>query len=110
MANSFIRISSSGQRETQPRVSKPNSARRAAVEHHEEILGENVFHSMLTLERRRADRSDKPFVLMLIDANLENGAAEEILMDAVQIVAVSKRETDLAGWYKQRAILGIIFT
>src|SRR5712691_86156 len=27
-------------------------------------LPENLFHSMLTLERRRAERSRKPFVLM----------------------------------------------
>jgi hypothetical protein len=110
MGNSFIRISSPGQREAQPKASRPISARRAIAEHNQEILGENVFHSMLTLERRRADRSDKPFVLMLIDANLGNAAAEEILNEAVEIVVTSKRETDLAGWYKQRAILGIIFT
>jgi lipopolysaccharide/colanic/teichoic acid biosynthesis glycosyltransferase len=65
---------------------------------------------MLTLERRRAERSRKPFVLMLIDANLENGTAEVILRQAVDIVVSSKRETDLVGWYKQGAILGIIFT
>ena len=61
---------------------------------------------MLTLERRRAERSRKPFVLMLLDANLENGTAEEILRQAVDIVVSSKRETDLVGWYKQGAILG----
>ncbi|HLJ24003.1 MAG TPA: sugar transferase [Candidatus Acidoferrales bacterium] len=65
---------------------------------------------MLTLERRRAERSRKPFVLMLLDANLENGTAEEILRQAVEIVVSSKRETDLVGWYKRGAILGIIFT
>ena len=65
---------------------------------------------MLTLERRRAERSRKPFVLMLLDANLENGTAEEILRQAVDIVVASKRETDLVGWYKQGAILGVIFT
>src|SRR4029077_4910475 len=65
---------------------------------------------MLTLERRRAERSRKPFVLMLLDANLENGNAEQILSQAVEIVVASKRETDLVGWYKRGAILGIIFT
>jgi hypothetical protein len=110
MANSFMRILPAGQREGQPKFSKPNSARRTGVGHHQEVLAEHVFQSMLSLERRRAERSDKPFVLMLLDANLENGAAEEILMDAVHIVVTSKRETDLAGWYKQSAILGIIFT
>ena len=71
---------------------------------------ENVFQSMLTLERRRAERSRKPFVLMLLDANLESGDAEEILMQAVEVVVATKRETDLVGWYRQGAILGIIFT
>jgi hypothetical protein len=110
MANSFIRISPPGPREAQPKPSRPNSLRRSSGEHHEEVLAENVFHSMLTLERRRAERSGKPFVLMLLDANLENGAAQEILTGAVNIVVTSKRETDLAGWYKQSAIFGIIFT
>src|SRR6266852_5651928 len=110
MANSFSRISPSGQRESQPRVSGPNSFRPSDGGQHGEVLAENLFHSMLTLERRRAERSRKPFVLMLLDANLENGAAEEILIQAVEIVVASKRETDLVGWYKQGAILGIIFT
>jgi hypothetical protein len=109
MANS-LRISPPGQREIQPKFSRPHSARRSSGEHNKEVLAENVFQSMLALERRRAGRSGKPFILMLLDANLENGAAEEILMGAVNIVVTSKRETDLAGWYKQGAILGIIFT
>ena len=110
MANSFSRISPPGQRESQLKVFGPSSFRPSDGGQHEEVLVESVFHSMLTLERRRAERSRKPFVLMLLDANLESGAAEEILGQAVEIVAASKRETDLVGWYKQGAILGIIFT
>ena len=74
------------------------------------ILAESVFHSMLTLERRRAERSRKPFVLMLLDANMENNAAAGIPREAVEIVAGSKRDTDLIGWYRFGAILGVIFT
>jgi lipopolysaccharide/colanic/teichoic acid biosynthesis glycosyltransferase len=110
MANSFSRISTSGQRESQMDVSGPNSFHPPDGGSHEEVLAENLFHSMLTLERRRAERSRKPFVLMLLDANLEHGTAEETLRQAVDIVVASKRETDLVGWYKQGAILGIIFT
>jgi len=73
-------------------------------------LAEGVFHSLLTHERRRAERSRKPFVLMLLDANLEDGSAAEILKRAVDVVLASKRETDLVGWYKSDVILGIIFT
>jgi len=99
-----------GQRDPQVKVSGSNFLRHSETERNDEVLIENVFHSMLTLERRRAERSRKPFVLMLLDANLENGTAEAILRQAVEIIVVSKRETDLVGWYKQGAILGIIFT
>ena len=110
MGNSYSRISPPGLREPDLRVSRPNFSRQSDGTEHEEVLVESVFHSMLTLERRRAERSRKPFVLMLLDANLENGAAEEILRQAVDIVVTSKRETDLVGWYKNGAILGVIFT
>jgi lipopolysaccharide/colanic/teichoic acid biosynthesis glycosyltransferase len=110
MGNSYSRVSPPGQQESQPRVSGPNYSRHSDGADLEELLAENVFHSLLTLERRRAERSRKPFVLMLLDANLENGTAQEILRQAVDIVVASKRETDLVGWYKQGAILGVIFT
>lgn len=74
------------------------------------ILPENIFHSMLTLERRRAERSRTPFVLMLLDAHLENGSAAITLKQATEVILASKRETDLVGWYKESAILGVIFT
>jgi lipopolysaccharide/colanic/teichoic acid biosynthesis glycosyltransferase len=111
MGNSYSRISPPGQRESL-NVPGPSHPRPSAdpYKDQEDVLAENVFHSMLTLERRRAERSRKPFVLMLLDANLESGTAEEILRQAVEIVVASKRETDLVGWYKRGAILGIIFT
>jgi lipopolysaccharide/colanic/teichoic acid biosynthesis glycosyltransferase len=87
-----------------PRKSEQTAARA------EPALPEEVFHSLLTLERKRAERSRKQFVLMLMDAHLENGSAAAILKEAVDIVIVSKRETDLIGWYRQGAILGVIFT
>jgi lipopolysaccharide/colanic/teichoic acid biosynthesis glycosyltransferase len=76
----------------------------------ETALPENAFHSLLTLERRRAERSRKPFVLMLLDANLENGSGALILKKAADVIMGSKRETDLVGWYKESDILGVIFT
>jgi lipopolysaccharide/colanic/teichoic acid biosynthesis glycosyltransferase len=111
MGNSYPKISPSGPQGLQSNVSDPNYSRRQdSGSQIDDVLAENVFHSMLTLERRRAERSRKPFVLMLLDANLEHGPAEEILRQAVEIAVASKRETDLVGWYKQGGILGIIFT
>src|ERR1700733_15323938 len=110
MGNSYSRVSPPhGQRDSQLKVTGANHTRRSDGGEPQGVLEESVFHSMLTLERRRAARSHKPFVLMLLDANLESGPAEEILMQAVDIVVTSKRETDLIGWYKSGAILGIIF-
>ncbi len=110
MGNSLTRILSLERGQSQLKVAKPSIARARDHADFEHVLLENVFHSMLTLERRRAERSRKPFVLMLLDANLENGTAEEILMHAVEVVVATKRETDPVGWYRQGAILGIIFT
>jgi lipopolysaccharide/colanic/teichoic acid biosynthesis glycosyltransferase len=76
----------------------------------ESVLAESTFGSVLTLERRRAERSRKPFVLMLLDANAGNGEASETLRRALRVVLTTKREIDSVGWYKLGAILGIIFT
>jgi hypothetical protein len=111
MGNSNFRVAQSADRESNristPKYSRPMVARSAQDQL---TLTENVFHSMLALERRRAERSRKPFVLMLLDAHLENGSAAGILRNAHDVVVASSRETDLAGWYKENAILGLIFT
>jgi len=82
----------------------------APAQQDEAALPESVFHSMLTLERLRAERSSKAFVLMLLDANLENGPAAGVLKQAVEVALNTKRETDLVGWYKENSIFGVIFT
>ena len=74
------------------------------------VFEEDVFQLMLTQERRRAERSRKPFVLMLLDAHRENGLAVEVLQQALIVVGQSARQTDMIGWYQQGAIVGIIFT
>jgi exopolysaccharide biosynthesis polyprenyl glycosylphosphotransferase len=74
------------------------------------VSDEASFQGLLTRERRRAERSRNPFVLMLLDAYHENGTARALLMDAAAALMASVRETDAIGWYKEGAILGVIFT
>jgi lipopolysaccharide/colanic/teichoic acid biosynthesis glycosyltransferase len=76
------------------------------------ILQEETFHSMLTLERRRAERSRKPFVLMLLDASpaCDAETSEPLMSHVTSILLKSIRETDLVGWYQNGVILGVIFT
>lgn len=95
-----------------------STTRRAAsavgslMDGREEVLIEESFRSMLTLERRRAERSRKPFVLMLLDASafIEEKTSDRFLSRISSVLLKSTRETDLIGWYEKGVILGVIFT
>ncbi len=91
---------------------KAASAVGSLMESREEVLLEESFRSMLTLERRRAERSRKPFVLMLLDASafLEEKTGERLMSRVCSILLKSTRETDLIGWYERGVVLGVIFT
>ena len=77
-----------------------------------EILNEKAFQRMIAVERKRTERSRIPFLLMLLDAGNhqapeKNGKA---LGSIVPSLVSSTRETDVIGWYKERATVGVIFT
>jgi len=67
---------------------------------------------MLCLDRKRAERSGRKILLVLLDAEdaVKSGRKQEILKDLVRAANAARRETDPAGWYKQNSVLGIIFT
>lgn len=75
-------------------------------------LDEATFRQMIAVERKRTERSKAPFLLMLLEVDPGEGTrAEAATLDAVmRILLASSRDTDLIGWYKERAILGAIFT
>ena len=77
-----------------------------------EILEEEAFRSMLTLERRRTERSRKPCVLMLLDASgrVDGGLADCLFARMISVLLKCTRETDLVGWYQKGLILGALFT
>jgi lipopolysaccharide/colanic/teichoic acid biosynthesis glycosyltransferase len=76
------------------------------------IVNEEAFHRMISLERRRTERSRKPFLLMLLDTGdqLPSEANGKILAKILAALSVSTRETDVAGWYKSDCIVGVMFT
>jgi exopolysaccharide biosynthesis polyprenyl glycosylphosphotransferase len=78
----------------------------------EGILNEETLHSMLALERRRAERSRKPFVLMLLDARLMNlNGDRNVFVEKLRAtISNATRETDLIGWYESGVVLAVIFT
>jgi GGDEF domain-containing protein len=78
----------------------------------EGVLKEEAFHTILTLERRRAERSRNPFALMLINAQAghKNGSGATFIERLTSVVSAATRETDIIGWYEEGAILAVIFT
>jgi exopolysaccharide biosynthesis polyprenyl glycosylphosphotransferase len=77
-----------------------------------EVLSESAFHQVISLERRRTERSRKPFLLMLLDMGdrLSSESMEMDLKKLLAVLSVSTRETDVAGWYKSDWVAGILFT
>jgi lipopolysaccharide/colanic/teichoic acid biosynthesis glycosyltransferase len=66
---------------------------------------EELFSTLLLLERKRSERSGYPFGLGILDfAQLQDSAP---LRDAV---CSELRETDITGWYRGEKAMGIIFT
>jgi hypothetical protein len=78
----------------------------------ESVLKEEILHAMLALERRRAERSRKPFVLMLLDSSAvhTNGNHSTFVGQLSSTVCDATRETDLVGWYEDGVVLAVIFT
>lgn len=76
------------------------------------ILPEELFLGMLCLERKRAERSGDKFTLILLDARqaLNTASAHDVLRRVTKAADKARRDTDIAGWYKDHAVLGIIFT
>jgi lipopolysaccharide/colanic/teichoic acid biosynthesis glycosyltransferase len=76
------------------------------------ILPEELFLGMLCFERKRAERSGKKFFLLLLNAQEAIGTNRQatVFRGIVKAADSARRETDLAGWYREDAILGIIFT
>lgn len=76
------------------------------------ILSENAFMSMLYLERRRAERGQKRFVLLLVDVKDAVSGKQKILavQRISQTVCSVTRETDIIGWYVYDHIMGVIAT
>lgn len=72
---------------------------------------EDYFHEMVYLERRRAERSGRPFVLVLIDLeSLPQSGKVESTRKAVRKISALTREIDLKGWYSHEHVLGVILT
>jgi len=76
------------------------------------VLGEQAFLRMISLERKRSERSRKRFLLILLDMGetAPTEKNEKVLGSVLTALSLSTRETDVTGWYKAQSIVGIMFT
>ena len=73
------------------------------------VLNEELFRTVLSRERKRADRSNQPLVLMLVDVNDGPGADSLSIEEAaIEALAAATRETDVLGWFERWAVIGVI--
>ena len=92
---------------THPHEARPNEE----VHRFHEILPHDLFMRMLYLERKRSERSGRPFVLMLLESTKLLRAGDSGTFNKVlSALANSTRETDTRGWYEEPSTLGVIFT
>lgn len=77
----------------------------------EDVMPEPAFHRMIALERKRSERSRKPFVLMLVDVGDEQESDKntKALRKIACALSASTRETDVIGWYEKNRALGVMF-
>lgn len=75
------------------------------------LFDEKFFHYFISLERKRAERSRKSFLLVLLDlgAFLSDDKSEKLLTKIMSPLSGTIRETDITGWHKERTVLGIMF-
>jgi len=76
------------------------------------LYQEPYFCELLSMERKRSERSRRPFLLMLLDLHhvedeFEKHAVAKKIGDVLQSVT---RDTDIKGWYKYGEIIGVTFT
>ena len=93
-------------------ITDSGSAKEMFQRSNEFFLSEEPFMRMLTLERKRTERSHRRFVLMLMELDhvLKNKSERGTSTEIVNALFQCTRETDIKGWYREGAVLGVIFT
>ena len=97
-------------------TAKPRSANRVSSSQNgtdpKEVLTEEIFCRMISMERKRSERTQRPFVLLLMDTGRPTPTEKNgrILLDILSALQAATRETDVMGWYETNAAVGVMFT
>lgn len=75
------------------------------------FIAQEHFVELIHVEQKRTERSSRPFILMLLETArlLESKSQPDPQKIADALLRVT-RATDIKGWYRDGAVLGVIFT
>lgn len=75
-------------------------------------LGEEEFKRTIVVERKRTERSGKPFLLALLSFGKRAVSTEDARQfgHVISALSVTTRETDTIGWYTEGSTIGVVFT
>jgi hypothetical protein len=77
------------------------------------VYGEEAFRYFLGIERKRSERSQASFLLMLIEWEGRPGAprfAPRVAARLFSLLGPTLRETDFVGWYHEGRVAGAVLT
>jgi len=77
---------------------------------HHLLFSEKMFLRTLSIERKRAERSNRPFLLVVVDGELLFQKSKQAIALVSSALCSSIRETDLIGWHRHHSAIGIILT
>lgn len=99
-------------RPTNSILDSDDRSRRSGAGAPAEVLSEEAFQRLISRERKRSERSQRPFVLLLIDTgrSLPGEKNGRVLLDILTALRGATRETDVTGWYKKNSMVGVMFT
>lgn len=76
-----------------------------------EVVTAETFRRMIALERKRSERTQRPFVLLLMETTRTSSTESgRVLLDILAALQTATRETDVKGWYDMNSSVGVIFT
>jgi lipopolysaccharide/colanic/teichoic acid biosynthesis glycosyltransferase len=77
-----------------------------------DVLSEEAFRRTIAIERKRTERTNEPFLLMLIECvdRHKPGQITRALDKLLNALLPATRETDVIGWYRQHHAIGVLFT
>jgi lipopolysaccharide/colanic/teichoic acid biosynthesis glycosyltransferase len=75
------------------------------------VIDEHAFKSFAIKERRRADRSNQPYVMLLVSANAGAGdISSSTWCSVIDALTAARRASDILGWFQEGAVIGMILT